>query len=637
MTGFSGSSGFSEFSFSCTGVRADAYAAGPTLVFRLRITASGTTRVHALALRCQIRVEPARRGYDDTEAAALTDLFGERSRWGSSLNPVQFAQVSVMVPGFTGETETDLVVPCTYDTDIAASRYFRALSEGEVPLLMLFSGTAFTGAGGFHVEPVPWDKEIASRPDVVFCSFGDMLRVPGTGRDLFQVRGTGGDVRVVYSPLDALRIAQQNPDRQVVFFGIGFETTAPPNAMTVYQALKLGIRNFSLLVSHVRVPPAIEAIMQSPNCRVQAFLAAGHVRSVMGMDEYPELAERFRVPIVVTGFEPLDILEGVRRTVRQLEHGEHTVDNAYPRAVRPEGSCVYPGVQNLLLAARDVGRSITVPVETTGPVVAPGFFAPAAGTAAWRPRFERYAPGRPPVVPSAGAWGAASALGRTARLLAAAGFLPVVLCGRNERLRARLAGVPGALVPDWVTDMPGLLRAARVLVDNAAGQTAVQALASGLPVVGYRPLPGHGTEGVRRMAALGVSEIAPDHHLAARPAAVVGGRRVPGPPDRPRAGALPGGRAGTGGRTRRHVPRVIRRNSREEAPTPCTTCRTPGARTVARPAGVGGAAARLQKDVRGQCEHGSPCDAPARASHALPAFLTSGPSPHEGGHADPWV
>ena len=179
------------------------------------------------------------------------------------------------------------------------------------------------------LEVIDKALEIASRPDVIFCSFGDMLRVPGTGRDLFRVRSEGGDVRVVYSPLDALKIAQQNPRREVVFFGIGFETTAPPNAMTVYQARRLGIPNFSLLVSHVRVPPAIEAIMTSPSCRVQAFLAAGHVCSVMGMGEYPELAERFQVPIVVTGFEPLDILEGIRRTVRQLERGEHTVENAY--------------------------------------------------------------------------------------------------------------------------------------------------------------------------------------------------------------------------------------------------------------------------------------------------------------------
>ncbi|MFG3506900.1 hydrogenase formation protein HypD [Streptomyces sp. NPDC047821] len=188
------------------------------------------------------------------------------------------------------------------------------------------------------LEVIDKALEIASRPGVIFCSFGDMLRVPGTGRDLFQVRGEGGDVRVVYSPLDALRIAEENPDREVVFFGIGFETTAPPNAMAVHQARERGIGNFSLLVSHVRVPPAIEAIMRSPDCRVQGFLAAGHVCSVMGTEEYPGLADRFGVPIVVTGFEPLDILEGVRRTVRQLERGEHRVENAYERAVRPEGN-----------------------------------------------------------------------------------------------------------------------------------------------------------------------------------------------------------------------------------------------------------------------------------------------------------
>ena len=179
---------------------------------------------------------------------------------------------------------------------------------------------------------------IAALPDVVFCSFGDMLRVPGTDRDLFRIKSAGGDVRVVYSPLDALTIARENPEREVVFFGVGFETTAPANAMTVHQARRLGVRNFSLLVSHVRVPPAIEAIMGSPDCRVQAFLAAGHVCSVMGIEEYPELAERYRVPIVVTGFEPLDILEGIRRTVHQLERGEHRVDNAYPRAVRDTGN-----------------------------------------------------------------------------------------------------------------------------------------------------------------------------------------------------------------------------------------------------------------------------------------------------------
>jgi hydrogenase expression/formation protein HypD len=188
------------------------------------------------------------------------------------------------------------------------------------------------------LEMIDKALEIASRPEVVFCSFGDMLRVPGTGRDLFRVRSEGGDVRVVYSPLDAVRLAQQNPDKQVVFFGIGFETTAPPNAMTVHLAHKLGIKNFSMLVSHVRVPQAIEAVMRSPQCRVQAFLAAGHVCSVMGVEEYPRLAEQFKVPIVVTGFEPLDILEGVRRTVLQLERGGHTVENAYQRAVQPQGN-----------------------------------------------------------------------------------------------------------------------------------------------------------------------------------------------------------------------------------------------------------------------------------------------------------
>lgn len=179
---------------------------------------------------------------------------------------------------------------------------------------------------------------IAAQPGVIFCSFGDMLRVPGSQHDLFRIKSLGGDVRVVYSPLDALKIAKDNPDRQVVFFGIGFETTAPANAMTVYQAKKLGIQNFSLLVSHVLVPPAISAIMESPTCRVQAFLAAGHVCSVMGTREYPSLAAKYKVPIVVTGFEPLDILEGIRLTVLQLESGRYEVENAYARAVTDEGN-----------------------------------------------------------------------------------------------------------------------------------------------------------------------------------------------------------------------------------------------------------------------------------------------------------
>lgn len=179
---------------------------------------------------------------------------------------------------------------------------------------------------------------IAAQPGVIFCSFGDMLRVPGSGADLFRVKSEGADVRIVYSPLDAVKLAQANPDRQVVFFGIGFETTAPANAMAVFQARQLGLRNFSMLVSHVLVPPAIAAIMESPHSRVQAFLAAGHVCSVMGYWEYEPLVERYRTPIVVTGFEPLDVLEGIRRTVTQLEAGEARLENAYPRAVRREGN-----------------------------------------------------------------------------------------------------------------------------------------------------------------------------------------------------------------------------------------------------------------------------------------------------------
>lgn len=179
---------------------------------------------------------------------------------------------------------------------------------------------------------------IAARPEVIFCSFGDMIRVPGSDKDLFRIKSEGGDIRVVYSPLDAVQIARENPDKQVVFFGIGFETTAPANAMTVYLAKKEGLRNFSMLVSHVLVPPAISAIMDSPTRRVQAFLAAGHVCAVMGMRQYVPLVEQYHVPIVVTGFEPLDVLEGIRRTLAQLEAGTAELDNAYPRAVTMDGN-----------------------------------------------------------------------------------------------------------------------------------------------------------------------------------------------------------------------------------------------------------------------------------------------------------
>jgi len=179
---------------------------------------------------------------------------------------------------------------------------------------------------------------LAARPDVIFTSFGDMLRVPGSDCDLQQVRSRGGNVRVVYSPLDALEIARRHPDREVVFFAVGFETTAPANAMAVWRARELGVPNFSVLVSHVTVPPAISAIMESPDNRVQGFLAAGHVCAVMGWTEYEPLAMRYRVPIVVTGFEPLDILEGMLMAVQQLEAGTHHVENQYVRSVRREGT-----------------------------------------------------------------------------------------------------------------------------------------------------------------------------------------------------------------------------------------------------------------------------------------------------------
>lgn len=188
------------------------------------------------------------------------------------------------------------------------------------------------------VELIDKAVEIAARPDVIFTSFGDMLRVPGTKRDLLASKAAGGDVRMVYSPLDALKIARENPQKEVVFFAVGFETTAPANAMAVYQAKKQNIPNFSLLVSHVLVPPAIEAILTSPGNRVQGFLAAGHVCAVVGYTEYEPLAKQYKIPFVVTGFEPIDILQGIYMTVRQLEEGRAEVENQYARCVRREGN-----------------------------------------------------------------------------------------------------------------------------------------------------------------------------------------------------------------------------------------------------------------------------------------------------------
>jgi hydrogenase expression/formation protein HypD len=181
---------------------------------------------------------------------------------------------------------------------------------------------------------------LAALPNVILCSFGDMLRVPGSADrgDLLSVKATGGDVRILYSPLDALKIARANPDKEVVFFAVGFETTAPATAMAVYQAAQQNLKNFSLLVSHVRVPPAMEVILSSPDCQVQGFLAAGHVCTVMGYQEYEAIAARYRIPIIVTGFEPVDILQGLYHCIRQLETGEATIENRYPRSVRQQGN-----------------------------------------------------------------------------------------------------------------------------------------------------------------------------------------------------------------------------------------------------------------------------------------------------------
>jgi hydrogenase expression/formation protein HypD len=179
---------------------------------------------------------------------------------------------------------------------------------------------------------------IAGIPNVIFCSFGDMLRVPGSREDLFTVKSKGGDIRIVYSPMDALKIARDNPNKEVVFFAIGFETTAPANAMAIYQAKLDGIKNISFLISQVIVPPAIRSILESPDNRVQGFLAAGHVCTIMGYEEYKPISEEYQIPIVVTGFEPLDILQGIYLCIKQLEEGRAEVENQYSRSVRREGN-----------------------------------------------------------------------------------------------------------------------------------------------------------------------------------------------------------------------------------------------------------------------------------------------------------
>lgn len=208
---------------------------------------------------------------------------------------------------------------------------------------------------------------IAQQPQVIFTSFGDMLRVPGSNGDLFSVRAAGGQVRVVYSPMDAVKIAKENPDHEVVFFAIGFETTAPANAMAVVQAEKLGLTNFSILPANVLVPPAMHAVLSSPENRIQGFLAAGHVCAVMGYWQYPPIAEQYQTPIVVTGFEPLDLLRGIFQTIDLLEDGRVAVENAYPRAVTFEGNQV---AQNLI-------AEVFVPVDRNwrgiGPIPQSGY------------------------------------------------------------------------------------------------------------------------------------------------------------------------------------------------------------------------------------------------------------------------
>lgn len=179
---------------------------------------------------------------------------------------------------------------------------------------------------------------LALEKDVILCSFGDMIRVPGSEKSLLEAKARGADVRILYSPLEAVKIAQESPNRQVVFFAVGFETTAPANALSVIHAQRLGLKNYSILASHVLVPPAIEAVMNDETAQIQAFLAAGHVCTIMGTSEYQPLVERYKIPIVVTGFEPVDLLHGILMTVRQLENGTHLLENQYSRVVKPEGN-----------------------------------------------------------------------------------------------------------------------------------------------------------------------------------------------------------------------------------------------------------------------------------------------------------
>ncbi len=230
------------------------------------------------------------------------------------------------------------------------------------------------------LEQIDRALAIARRPEVTFTSYGDMLRVPGSETDLLSLKARGADVRIVYSPMDAVRVAAQRPDREVVFFAVGFETTAPANAMAVLEAHRRGLRNFSVVVSHVLVPPAMTAILDSPSCQVQGFLAAGHVCAVMGWTEYEPIAARYRVPIVVTGFEPLDLLEGILMAVRQLEQGRAEVENQYVRAVRRDGNtAAQQAIRRVFRVTERAWRGIG-PIPTSGLALAPEFAAYDAET-----------------------------------------------------------------------------------------------------------------------------------------------------------------------------------------------------------------------------------------------------------------
>ena len=232
-----------------------------------------------------------------------------------------------------------------------------SLIKNGIPQLLPSHITMIHGPGcPVCVTPVALiDKAIAlaERQEVILCSFGDMLRVPGTRKSLLQVKAQGADIRILYSPLEAVTLAQKNPDKEVIFFAVGFETTAPANALSVLQAARASLKNYSLLTSHVLVPPGLEAVLSDPECRIDGILAAGHVCAVMGLNQYEAVAQKFQVPVVVTGFEPVDLLQGILMAVRQLEQGHHWVQNQYARVVRTPGNVQAQSIMNEVFEPAD--------------------------------------------------------------------------------------------------------------------------------------------------------------------------------------------------------------------------------------------------------------------------------------------